>query len=175
MLNTRMLKNIAIAGLLAFGLAGCFRPLYGAPEFNGAQAQAGLAGVNVTIQSTEADRLAHYVRNELEFNLRGGDAAVVPRRYDLTVVIVGRNAAAVVDRVAGVAESAVMTFDARFVLKETGKSATLNEGRAFANVSYDRSQQRFANTRAARDAEIQGARVLADQIRSRVAAFLATR
>jgi hypothetical protein len=42
-------------------------------------------------------------------------------------------------------------------------------------VSYERSIQRFANTRAARDSEILAARQLADQIRSRVAAFLATR
>jgi LPS-assembly lipoprotein len=170
-----MLKKVAIAGVLAVGLAGCFRPLYGAPEFNGAQTQTALAGVTVTIRTNEADRLAHYVRNELEFNLRGGDAAVTPRRYDLTVTVVGRTTTAVIDRAAGVAESAVMVFTATYILREIGKSAALNEGTAFVNVSYDRSQQRFANTRAARDAEIQGARVLADQIRSRVAAFLATR
>jgi LPS-assembly lipoprotein len=174
MLRSSTLKHAALAGLLALGLAGCLRPLYGSPEFNGAGAQAGLAGVRVSV---EGERLAHYLRNELEFNLRGGDPAAVAaqRRYELTITTGTRTAGPIVDRVAGVAESAIVTIEARYVLKEIGKSPTLNEGTAVANVSYDRSLQRFANVRAARDAEIQAARVLADQIRSRVASYLATR
>jgi LPS-assembly lipoprotein len=42
-------------------------------------------------------------------------------------------------------------------------------------VVYDRSTQRLSNVRAARDAEIRNAKTLADQIRTRIAAFLATR
>ncbi len=165
-------RQAALAGLLAIGLAGCLRPLYGSPEFNGAGAQAGLAGVAINVQG---ERLAHYIRNELEFNLRGGDPTPAQRRYELAITTVSRTAGPIVDRVAGVAESAVVTIEARYALKEIGKSPTLNEGTAVANVSYDRSAQRFANIRAARDAEIQAARILADQIRSRVASYLATR
>ena len=43
-------------------------------------------------------------------------------------------------------------------------------GVAFTAATYDRSSQRFANIRAARDAEIRDAKALADQIRTRVAA-----
>jgi LPS-assembly lipoprotein len=43
------------------------------------------------------------------------------------------------------------------------------------SASYDRFPQRFASVRAARDAEIRVAKLLADQIRTRVAAHLATR
>jgi LPS-assembly lipoprotein len=39
-------------------------------------------------------------------------------------------------------------------------------------ASYDRSAQRFANIRAARDAEIRDARTLADQLTTQVAAQL---
>jgi LPS-assembly lipoprotein len=167
-----MLRSVVLTGLLAVGLAGCFRPLYGSPEFNGAQAQAGLSGITINVQG---ERLAHYLRNELEFSVRGGDANAVARRFDLTVTTTSRTAGAIVDRIAGVAENAVMVIEAKYVLKEIGKTPVLNEGTAIANVSYERSPQRFANTRAARDAEIQAARVLADQIRSRVASYLATR
>jgi LPS-assembly lipoprotein len=170
--DNAMLRQATLAGLIALGLAGCFRPLYGSPEFNGLSAQTSLAGVTVNIQG---ERLAHYLRNELEFGLRGGDPAVAQRRYELTVVPTTRTAGAIVDRIAGVAESAVMVIEAKYFLKEIGKSPTLNEGTAVANVSYERSLQRFANTRAARDAEIQAARVLADQIRGRIASYLATR
>lgn len=167
-----MFKHAVVAGVLALGLAGCFRPLYGSPEFNGAQAQVGLAGVTVKL---DGDRLAHYVRNELEFNLRGGNPAETPRTMELAVSVKNSTFGAIVDRIGGTAESAVLILEAKYTLKEIGKSPVLTEGTAFANVSYDRSLQRFANTRAARDAEIQGARVLADQIRGRVGAYLATR
>ena len=42
-------------------------------------------------------------------------------------------------------------------------------------VVYDRTSQRLSNVRAARDAEIRNAKVLADQIRTRIAIALATR
>ena len=42
-------------------------------------------------------------------------------------------------------------------------------------ASYDRTSQRFANIRAARDAEIRDAKALADQIRTRIMAALAAR
>ncbi len=41
-----------------------------------------------------------------------------------------------------------------------------------AMASYDRDAQRFANIRAARDAEIRAAKTLADQIRTRLAVAL---
>jgi LPS-assembly lipoprotein len=46
---------------------------------------------------------------------------------------------------------------------------------ALARVSIDRSQQRFANVRATRDAENRAAKVVAEQIRSRLASFFLTR
>jgi LPS-assembly lipoprotein len=166
------LTPLAIAGCLALGLAGCFRPLYGSAEFGGLAAQQGLAGVSVNVQG---ERLAHYLRNELEFNLKGGDPAGAPTRYTLVVTASSRTGGAIVDRLSGVAESAALFIDATYVLAEPGRTRPVNEGSATVVVSYDRSQQRFANIRAARDAEIQGARQLADQIRSRVASFIATR
>jgi LPS-assembly lipoprotein len=166
------LRTAVIAGVLALGLAGCFRPLYGSPEFNGLMAQQGLAGVGIDVKG---ERLAHYIRNELEFNLRGGNPTAAPLKYTLTVSALSRTGGAIVDRVSGAAESAALFIDANYRLTEVGKTAVVTEGSTTVAVSYDRSQQRFANTRAARDAEIQGARQLADQIRSRIASFLATR
>ncbi len=161
-----------VAAVMALGLAGCLRPLYGSPEFNGLSAQQGLAGVAVDVQG---ERLAHYLRNELEFALRGGNPSSAPTRHTLTVTTNTRTAGAIVDRISGVAEGASLFIEATYVLRETGQTKAVTEGKATAVVSYERSLQRFANTRAARDAEIQGARQLADQIRSRVATFLATR
>jgi LPS-assembly lipoprotein len=165
------LRTAALISLMAFGLSGCLRPLYGSAEFNGLQAQDGLAGVAINVQG---ERLAHYLRNELEFTLRGGNPAAAQTRYTLAVTASSRTGGATIDRISGAAENAALFIDAKFVLIEVGKTKPVNEGVANVVVSYDRSQQRFANVRAARDAEIQGARQLAEQIRNRVASFLAT-
>jgi LPS-assembly lipoprotein len=164
-------RTTALIGLMALSLTGCLRPLYGSAEFNGLNAQAGLAGVAVNVQG---ERLAHYLRNELEFGLRGGNPGGAATRYTLVVIAQSRTGGATIDRLSGVAENAALFIDAKYTLMEPGKTQPVTEGVANVVVSYDRSQQRFANVRAARDAEIQGARQLADQIRNRVASFLAT-
>jgi LPS-assembly lipoprotein len=168
----RRIGHAVAAAVLALGLAGCLRPLYGSAEFNGLSAQQGLAGVAIDVQG---ERLAHYLRNELEFNLRGGNPTDAPTRHTLVVFAKSTTNSAILDRISGVAESAAMVIEADYELRETGKSVAATKGRATVAVSYERSIQRFANTRAARDSEILAARQLADQIRSRVAAFLATR
>ena len=48
------------------------------------------------------------------------------------------------------------------------------KGTTFARASYAASLQRFANIRAQRDAEDRAAKVLAEQIRTRIAGYLAT-
>jgi LPS-assembly lipoprotein len=168
---TRFLRMAMTAGVLALGLSGCFRPLYGSAEFGGLAVQQGLAGVKVEI---EGERLAHYLRNELEFGLRGGDPNAAPVTHRLVVSAKQNVSSAVIDRLTGAAESAVMTIDARYILYPAGKTTVVTEGDAKAVVSYDRSQQRFASVRAARDAEIQGAKQLAEQIKTRIAAHLAS-
>jgi LPS-assembly lipoprotein len=168
----RRIAHAVAATILALGLAGCLRPLYGSPEFNGLSAQQGLAGVAINV---DGDRLAHYLRNELEFGLRGGNSTAAAPTHQLTVAATTRTVGAIVDRITGVAESASLIIEADYTLRETGKSVAVNQGKATVVVSYERSAQRFANVRAARDAEIQGARQLADQIRGRVASYLATR
>jgi LPS-assembly lipoprotein len=175
------LQTALVIGALALGLGGCLRPLYGSAEYNGLNIQRALAGVRVTVQG---DRLQHYLRNELEFGLRGGNpvpgalpgkAADTVMPYSLVVHAGQRVNSAVVDRLSGVAESATMVLEATYTLTETGKSGTLETGTATVIISYDRSQQRFASVRAARDAEIQGAKQMAEQIKTRVAAYLASK
>jgi LPS-assembly lipoprotein len=166
----RRLSNAVVVGFLAVSLAGCLRPLYGSQENGGLAVQDGLSGIKIEL---EGERLAHYLRNELEFGLRGGNPDSAPIKYRLAITANQRTDAAVVDRLTGTAESGYMTIWARYVLYPIDKSTTkLTEGDARVLVSYDRSQQRFATIRAARDAEIQGAKQLAEQIKTRVATYL---
>jgi LPS-assembly lipoprotein len=164
------IRNAVLVGLLAVSAGGCLRPLYGAQEYSGLAIQDGLSGVKIEL---EGERLAYYLRNELEFGLRGGNNDSAAQRYRLVVTVSQRTDAAVVSRITGMADSGYMTLTARYTLFSLDKPVRkLTEGDASVLVSYDRSQQRFATIRAARDAEIQGAKQMADQIKTRVATYL---
>jgi LPS-assembly lipoprotein len=165
-------KRSLVIGLLALGLAGCFRPLYGSQEFGGLAVQRGLSGIKIEL---DGERLAHYLRNELEFGLRGGDPTVAVTTHRLVIRADQKTSAVIVDRIQGTAESGYMTLTAKYTLFPVNAPKAETEGDATVVVSYDRSQQRFATLRAARDAEIQGARQLADQIKTRVAGYLASK
>jgi LPS-assembly lipoprotein len=171
-LKIRKLKTFSLMLFLAFGMTGCFRPLYGSPEFGGLAIQKGLAGVNVEVGG---ERLAHYLRNELEFGLRGDGDQSGPRTHRLTVLPRTRLNTAIVDRVSGSAESVVFIIDAQFKLIALDKATVeLLSETATVAVPYERSNQRFASIRAARDAEIRAAKQVAEQIKTRVAAYLAS-
>lgn len=164
-------RHVLIASLLSVALAGCFRPLYGSAEYGGLAVQRGLAGIKIEL---EGERLAHYVRNELDFELRGGTPENVPTTHRLTVAATQNVSSAIIERNTGAAESGVMTIEAKYALYALNSAKVVTEGQAQVVVSYDRSQQRFATVRAARDAEIRGAKQLAEQIKTRIASHLAS-
>ena len=158
-----------VAATLALGLplAGCFQPLYGTSVGGVGMAQS-LASIAVT---PIPDRLGYYLTNELTFAFHGGGAPV-DQKYRLTVTLRERVQTPLVDTVSGRATAAIIGIDADYRLISTETSREITSGTAFVTEDYDRSSQRFANIRAARDAEIRGAKVLADQIRTLIAAAL---
>jgi LPS-assembly lipoprotein len=169
---TGQIKQFSLLVFFTIGLAGCFRPLYGSPEFGGLAVHQGLAGVTVEVQG---DRLEHYLRNELEFGLRGDGIQSGPRTHRLVVSQKTNLNTAIVDRVSGAAESVNMIITAQYKLYSLSKpTVALSDEVATVAVSYERTVQRFASIRAARDAEIRGAKQLAEQIKTRVAAYLAS-
>ena len=161
---------IALVGLaLAGALPGCIQPLY-AP-IDGVDVAAELRAVAI---EPVPERLGHYLHNELvlAFDGTGGGA---PVKYTLLVSAKERLLTPLVDTFSGRADSAAVAVDAEYKLVPLGGGAPIASGVAQSNASYDRSSQRFANIRAARDAEIRLAKALADQIRTRVAAALVAR
>jgi LPS-assembly lipoprotein len=79
----------------------------------------------------------------------------------------------VTDYSTGRADSATLVATAIFTLKEKGTDKTLMTGTSVSRATYDRSGQRFANLRAARDAQIRAAKSLSGLIRNRLAAGFA--
>ena len=147
------------ASAFALALSGCIHPLYGT---NGVDAQ--LARIEV---ATIPDRVGHYLAEELKFETNGSGDASAPK-YRLNITTQETLGGLIVNLHSLTSDSAALTLTANYSLVEIEGGKEVTKGSASATASYDRSQQRFANVRAARDAEIRAATVLADQIRTRV-------
>lgn len=160
--------------VLAAGLplGGCIEPLYGA---NGAFDSSPLASELQAIEVDEIQgRLGHYLRNDLIYAFNGTGSTVQPR-YRLSITLRERVQTPILDTVTGRATSATVIADADYRLVTLPQNVEVTKGTAFNIASYDRFSNRFANVRAARDAEIRDARVMADSIRTRIATEMAAR
>jgi LPS-assembly lipoprotein len=156
----------------AFPLAGCIEPLYGA---NNAFDSSPLAA---ELQSIEVDeipgRVGHYLHNELIYGFNGTGSTVQPR-YRLIVTLRERVQTPIMDTTTGRATSATVIVDADYRLLTVPQKTEVLTGTAFNIASYDRFSNRFSNVRAARDAEIRDAKVIAEAIRTRIATEFAAR
>ncbi len=154
-------------------LAGCVtvQPLYGSWNGTGDQLAGKLQAVAVDPISS---RLGHYLGDDLEIALNG-TGAQVPAKYHLIVTLRESSQSPLIDTVTGIPTSGTVVTAADFQLVPIAGAEPVYKGHAFVAASYDRSQARFADVRAARDAEIRDARALSEQIRTQVAAELATR
>ena len=74
-----------------------------------------------------------------------------------------------------VASSATLTGDATYTLVKVDGGKEVLKGTASEAAAYDRTTQRYADLRAARDAEIRLARVLSQEISLRIATALAAK
>ena len=160
-----------LALILPLVLGGCFQPLYG-PLANGGSLESELQAI--AVNPIMPDRIGHYLENELGFAFNGTGSTVRPR-YRLTVTVRERVQTPVIDTVSARATAATVVIDADYVLTPVAGGEPITKGTAFSVASYDRTTQRISNVQAARDAETRNAKVIADQIRTRVAAALASR
>jgi LPS-assembly lipoprotein len=170
----RGIARIVAVAFMTLGLAGCFQPLYG-PTASGASMGDVLAAIDVqpVVAASGQQRLTHYLRSELVFDL-DGSGQPRPKRYKLAVGATERLSTPIVDTVTGRAAAATLVADATYTLTSLDGTRVITTGRATASASYDRTIQRFANVRAARDAEIRVAKLLSEQIKTRLAAALAS-
>jgi LPS-assembly lipoprotein len=159
-------------------LAACFQPLYGQPPLSGApNLDNALAAVDVqqidAPRGSAQARIAVELRNALLFNLTGGEGGIAPT-HRLAIKLVTSHSALIVDPNTGRTEAEVTGIDVKYTLTELATGRPVVNATAFARVSSDipGQQQRFARSRAQRDAENRAAKVVADQIRTRVASYM---
>jgi LPS-assembly lipoprotein len=152
--------------LPALALGGCFQPLYGDAFHPGLAAEMRAIAI-VPIK----DRIGHYLGDDLVAEFNGTGETAEPK-YRLTVTVVIGVGTPTVTSQLQVANAATSTAYATFTLTAAGGGTSLMTGSAVTSAVYDRTEDRFANLRAGRDAEIRLAKSLAHEIELRVAAYL---
>ena len=149
-------------------LAGCgYRPLYGSSS-DGRDVVSAFADVTVEQQKTRTGQL---IRNDLLSSLTGAQsgAAYVVRlepseKTSVVSTIVGQK---ITRRRLG--------LTVKYVLANTKDGSTVTEGSSFSQVSYDTVKEPIADLQAAENARDRATREVAEDIRLRLAAFLASR
>jgi LPS-assembly lipoprotein len=162
---------LAAALTLAALAGGCFRPLYA----DGTVSKVGdnVRNAMLSIEVPEIKGLVgHYLRNELVFELDGGGAPDLQKKFRLVATTTETLELITVDYANGRADSAILVATADWQLLRNGSGEVLASGQSVVRAPYERSTQRFATLRAARDAQIRAAKNLAELIRARIAAEL---
>jgi LPS-assembly lipoprotein len=170
---TRIVLALALAGLTA----GCFQPLYGDRLGGGGEnVRDKLSAVEVPpIEAANGTRVARVgveMRDQLLFDLTGGGAAQ-SSAYRLVIKMTPSQTQVIVDINSARPEIQNYGIDATYVLYDNATGRSIINGATFARVSYNipGQQQRFAGERGLRDAENRAAKVIADNIRSRLVSY----
>ena len=173
----RFVGRLACIACLGGLAAGCFQPLYGEHSLTNSPAIGpALAGVDVSqiaapSGSSEA-RVAVEVRNQLLFDLTGG-AAPPPPTHRLAIRMSTTRLSVIVDITSGRPDVEDYGLNVYYTLTEIKTGKPTVTGTTFARVSYDipGQAQRFARARGLRDAENRAAKLIADNIKARLASY----
>ena len=153
----------------ALGLSGCFHPLYGTS--GGKDIAAEMRAISV---DPIPDRIGHYLANDLTFALHGGVEEAAPR-YHLIVTTSESVQTALVDSVQGRATAGTLIVSANYRLVGNSSPVILTTGTVTSLVTYDRTEQRYSNIRAAINGEVRNSGTIADQVKTRLAIYFASR
>lgn len=175
--NTGIVLRLAAVAALAALTAGCFQPMYADRADGGPNLREKLSGIefvplNVPNGSREA-RLGVAIRNSLAFSAYGG-ATGLPPTHKLSMRLRTSRLSLILDPTTSLPDIENYGIDAEYQLKEVATDKVVLTGSTTARVSYDipGQEQRFARQRGLRDAEDRAAKVIADNIQTRLASFL---
>lgn len=163
----RMLALLGSALLAAPLLSAC-QPLYGTTQ-SGARLKDVMAGLEI---AEIPGRVGQRVRNELIFAATGGGRPA-NAQYSLEISVRESVTNTLVE-LTGDIQGQLVNVEAQFKLVRRADKQVVLEGRSAGRAAFDRFNPIFTNTRAQIDAENRAARVVADGIRTRIAAFLSS-
>jgi LPS-assembly lipoprotein len=174
--RTRIVARLLAVVALAALTAGCFQPMYaehtdGTPDLREKLLGVEVPPVDKPNGSREA-RIGVEIRNALAFKLYG-NATGMPPTHRLVLRFTTSRSSVLVDPNTALPTSENFGIDAQYTLIEIASNKPVLTGSTFARVSYDMpgSYQRFARSRAFRDAEDRAAQEIAGNIQTRLAAF----
>jgi len=170
---------IRIAAVIALGAlnAACFQPLYASRSVSGGT-PLGTQMAQVQVEHVDApngtpeSRIAVELQNALDFEMNGGGGLISPTHTLKVRMTVGRSSI-ITDVTTGRVLSEITGIDSTFTLTELATGKAVMTGRTFSRVSsdYPGQQQRFARVRARLNAEDRAAKVIAENVRTRVASY----
>ena len=168
-------RLVAVAALAAL-TAGCFQPMYaehadGTPGLREKLMGVDLPPVDKPNASPEA-RIGVNIRNALAFKLYGTATGMAPT-HKLVLRFQTSRSSLIVSQTTGLPTTENVGIDAQYNLIELATNKSVMTGTTFARTSYDipGSYQRFARQRAFSDAEDRAAEQIAENIKTRLAAF----
>ena len=154
-------------------VAGCgdsgFHPLYAtSPLIGGSNVAAKLASLEI---APIPGRVGQRVRNEMIFQSTGGGAEAINPAYRLEIVLTESISATLV-QISGNSSGSVYNLNARFRLIRIADKSVALQGESNGRIMFQRFDSVFSNVRARHDAEDRAASTVADDLKSRLAAFL---
>jgi LPS-assembly lipoprotein len=174
--RTRIAARLLAVAALAALTAGCFQPMY-AEHGDGTPAlREKLMGVELPPidkpNATRDARIGVEIRNALAFKLYG-NATGMPPTHRLVLRFTTTRSSLMIDPATALPSSENYGIDAQYNLIEIASNKSVMSGATFSRVSYDipGQLQRFARTRAFRDAEDRAAQEIAENIQTRLASF----
>ena len=162
-------KLKAIGTMLLFGLllAAC-RPMYGETSM-GSSTTSELAAIEI---NELPGRVGQKIRNELIFLFTGGNHPVEPK-YKLEIVY-RESVLGILYKRTDDAAGKIYALDAIFTLRDITGKMELSKGRSHARAAFDKHKSTYSNVRAERDAKNRAAKDIANDINTRIAAYISS-
>jgi LPS-assembly lipoprotein len=154
-------------------VAGCgnsgFHPLYATSSITGApDVSEKLAKMEV---APIPGRVGQKLRNELIFESTGGGNEAINPNYRLEIVITESISATLV-QTDGNSSGSVYNLNATFRLVRLNDKSVALQGQSYGRATFQRFDSVFSNVRARREAEDRAAKTIAEDLKSRLAAYL---
>ncbi len=168
--------RLSLIVVLAALTAGCFHPMYAEHTDGSPALRDKLMGVELLpIDKPNASRDARIgveIRNALAFKLYGS-ATGAPPTHQLRIRFSTTRSSLMLDPNTALPSNESYGIDASYQLIEVATGKTVLNANTFARTSYDipGQFQRFARSRAYRDAEDRAAQQIAENINTRLASF----
>ena len=154
-------------------VAGCgdsgFHPLYAtSPLVGGTNVAAKLASLEI---APIPGRVGQRVRNEIIYQSTGGGAEALNPMYRLEIAITESITPTLV-QIDGNSSGSIYNLNAKFKLIRIADKTVALQGESNGRIMFQRFDSVFSNVRARHDAEDRAASTVADDLKSRLAAYL---